>query len=82
MASQSIGIPTLPDESGHYGPYGGRFVPETLMALLEDLEAAYKAAKADPAYQEELDAPRKVEEVPLVPVRGVDFVRNQKSSVD
>ncbi|MDP6777812.1 MAG: tryptophan synthase subunit beta [Candidatus Latescibacteria bacterium] len=45
----------LPDEGGHFGPYGGRFVPETLMALLEDLEAAYREAKADAAFQDELD---------------------------
>ncbi len=46
---------TLPDAGGHFGPYGGRFVPETLMALLEDLEAAYREARADPAFQDELD---------------------------
>ena len=46
--------PALPDESGHFGVYGGRFVPETLMALLEDLEAAYRQAKEDPAFHEEL----------------------------
>jgi tryptophan synthase beta chain len=46
--------PVLPDESGHFGVYGGRFVPETLMALLEDLEAAYRQAKDDPAFHEEL----------------------------
>ncbi len=45
----------LPDAGGHFGPYGGRYVPETLMALLEDLEVAYQEAKADPAFQEELD---------------------------
>jgi tryptophan synthase beta chain len=45
---------SLPDESGHFGVYGGRFVPETLMALLEDLEAAYRQAKGDPAFHEEL----------------------------
>jgi tryptophan synthase beta chain len=47
--------PNLPDERGRYGPYGGRYVPETLMALLDDLEVAYREAKADPAFQEELD---------------------------
>ncbi|MSS69862.1 MAG: tryptophan synthase subunit beta [Candidatus Latescibacteria bacterium] len=46
--------PHLPDESGHFGVYGGRFVPETLMAILEDLEAAYRQAKEDPAFHEEL----------------------------
>lgn len=54
MATNTIEIPTLPDENGHFGPYGGQYVPETLMALLEDLEAAYKEAKADPDYQAEL----------------------------
>ncbi len=44
-----------PDASGHFGPYGGRFVPETLMAPLEELEQAYAAAQADPAFRAELD---------------------------
>ena len=43
-----------PDSSGHFGPYGGRFVPEVLMAPLEELEQAYRAASADPAFQAEL----------------------------
>jgi len=46
---------TLPDERGRFGPYGGRYVPETLMALLDDLEAAYREACDDGAFQEELD---------------------------
>ena len=45
----------LPDTSGHFGPYGGRYVPETLMALLEDLEAAYREAKEDPEFRAELE---------------------------
>ena len=44
-----------PDERGHFGIYGGRFVAETLMPLLAELEAAYSEAKADPAFQAELD---------------------------
>jgi len=44
-----------PDEAGHFGMFGGRYVAETLMPLILELEAAYKAAKADPAYQRELD---------------------------
>ncbi len=44
-----------PDERGHFGLFGGRFVAETLMPLVLSLEAAYTAAKADPAYQAELD---------------------------
>jgi tryptophan synthase beta chain len=47
--------PDLPDERGRYGAYGGRYVPETLMALLDDLEVAYREAKEDPDFQEELD---------------------------
>jgi tryptophan synthase beta chain len=43
-----------PDEHGHYGIYGGRFVAETLMPLILELERAYEAAKKDPAYAAEL----------------------------
>jgi tryptophan synthase beta chain len=46
---------TQPDSLGHWGRYGGRFVPETLMAPLEELSAAYKAARADESFQRELD---------------------------
>ena len=45
---------TLPDEMGHFGPYGGRFVPETLMGALEELEGEYRAARQDSAFQTEL----------------------------
>jgi len=44
-----------PDAEGRFGPYGGRFVPETLMPLIHELNAAYDAAKADPSFQAELD---------------------------
>ncbi len=44
-----------PDERGHFGIFGGRFVAETLMPLVLSLEEAYKAAKADPSFQSELD---------------------------
>ncbi len=44
-----------PDSLGHWGPYGGRFVPETLMAPLEELTAAYEATRADESFQRELD---------------------------
>jgi tryptophan synthase beta chain len=47
---------TQPDALGHWGRYGGRFVPETLMAPLEELTAAYEAARADETFQNELDA--------------------------
>jgi tryptophan synthase beta chain len=46
---------TGPDERGHFGIYGGRFVAETLMPLILDLERAYNEAKADPAFQTEMD---------------------------
>ena len=46
--------PKTPDAGGHFGPYGGRYVPETLMAPLEELESAYYAARQDPAFQAEL----------------------------
>jgi len=42
-------------EDGRYGPYGGRYVPETLMAPLEELEKAYQEARADRLFQAELD---------------------------
>jgi tryptophan synthase beta chain len=45
----------LPDAGGHFGPYGGRYVPETLMTALLDLEKAYADARKDPAYEQELD---------------------------
>jgi tryptophan synthase beta chain len=44
-----------PDETGHFGIYGGRFVAETLMPLVLAVEEAYAKAKADPAFQKELD---------------------------
>jgi tryptophan synthase beta chain len=44
-----------PDPGGHFGPYGGRYVPEVLMAPVEELEAAYLAAREDPGFQRELD---------------------------
>ena len=44
-----------PDAAGHFGPYGGRFVPETLMHPIEELIAAYEAAKRDPAFHRELE---------------------------
>ncbi|MBT3146143.1 tryptophan synthase subunit beta [Neptunomonas phycophila] len=45
----------LPDERGHFGPYGGRFVSETLMGALQELEALYAKLSADPAFQAEFD---------------------------
>ena len=43
-----------PDRAGRFGDYGGRYVPETLMPLVLQLEASYEAAKADPAFRAEL----------------------------
>src|ERR1700737_3342435 len=45
---------TLPGAHGHFGPYGGMFVPETLISALEDLAREYEKAKGDPAFQNEL----------------------------
>ncbi len=42
-----------PDSAGHFGPYGGRYVAETLMPLILDLDAEYRAAQADPAFDAE-----------------------------
>ena len=43
-----------PDAQGHFGPYGGRYVPETLMAPLEDVERAWRQSREDPSFQAEL----------------------------
>jgi tryptophan synthase beta chain len=45
---------SLPDSTGHFGRYGGVFVPETLMTALQELGEAYQAARVDPAFQAEL----------------------------
>ena len=45
---------TEPDAGGHFGVYGGRYVPEVLMSPLEELEIAYREAREDPAFQAEL----------------------------
>lgn len=45
----------LPDKRGHFGEYGGKFVPETLMTALDELERAYHEAKNDKKFQQELD---------------------------
>jgi tryptophan synthase beta chain len=46
----------VPDLGGHFGPYGGKFVPETLMAALEELERVYLQAKADPTFESEMQS--------------------------
>jgi tryptophan synthase beta chain len=48
-------IQTVPDAFGRFGPFGGRYVPETLMVALEELEGAWAAAWQDPAYRAELE---------------------------
>jgi len=50
----SISTANLPDAQGHFGPYGGRYVPETLMHPLQELEAEYFRAQQDPVFQREL----------------------------
>ena len=55
VQTQPNSFRTGPDEGGHFGTYGGRFVAETLMPLILDLEKAYEQAKNDPAFQKEMD---------------------------
>jgi len=50
----AIAVATVPDALGHFGPYGGRFVPETLMHPLQELEQDYSRAQGDPEFQREL----------------------------
>ena len=47
---------TLPSSSGHFGQYGGMYVPETLMTPLFELNAAYREAMGDPAYKMQLES--------------------------
>ena len=49
-------VEASPDASGHFGPYGGRYVPETLMPALFELERAYATVSCDPAFQKDLNA--------------------------
>src|SRR5437868_9001644 len=51
----AIASSTVPDTQGHFGPYGGRFVPETLMHPLQELEAEYYRSQQDPEFQRELE---------------------------
>jgi tryptophan synthase beta chain len=56
VAVEATGVATtLPDAAGHFGPYGGRFVPEALVAALDQLTQAYEAAKVDPDFQLRLE---------------------------
>jgi len=49
------GTAAVPDAAGHFGRYGGRFVPEALVAALDELDREYRAALADPTFQAEFD---------------------------
>ena len=51
----TVGRSALPDERGYFGAFGGRYVPETLMPALGELEEAYAAAREDEAFREELE---------------------------
>ncbi len=53
--SEKIDFAAFPDARGHFGRYGGRFVSETLMAALEDLEAVYGRLKDDPQFRADFD---------------------------
>jgi tryptophan synthase beta chain len=57
QASAAVAEPTAhdPDVRGHFGVYGGRFVPEALMAVIEEVTAAYEKARGDQTYLDELD---------------------------
>jgi tryptophan synthase beta chain len=48
--------PTVPDATGHFGRFGGRFVPEALIVALDQLDAEFRAAAEDPSFRAELDA--------------------------
>ncbi len=68
---------------GRYGAFGGQYVPETLMAPLEELESAYDAAKADPAFQNRLAALlRDFAGRPTPLFRGGKFVEAPRRSGD
>ncbi len=51
----AIASSTVPDDRGHFGPYGGRYVPETLMHPLQELEREYFRSQQDPEFQRELE---------------------------
>lgn len=55
MKATTTRYDTVPDARGRFGPYGGRFVPETLVPALDELEAAYLEARQDPAFQARLE---------------------------
>ena len=55
MTTQTNSFRNQPDERGHFGQFGGRYVAETLMPLVLELEQEYRRAKLDPAFQAEFD---------------------------
>src|SRR5579864_6467795 len=56
MTASAPTAPSLPDATGHFGPYGGVFVPETLIFALRQLEEEYRRANDDPKFQQEFDS--------------------------
>ena len=59
MSSHGAGVAHRPDPLGHFGAWGGRFVPEVLMAALDQLTEAFEDAVQDPSFTAELDALRR-----------------------
>src|SRR5262249_11768305 len=55
MSGQAAAPPSFPDATGHFGPYGGVFVPETLVFALQQLEGEYRKAQIDPKFQSEFE---------------------------
>ncbi|HOB76628.1 MAG TPA: tryptophan synthase subunit beta [Phycisphaerae bacterium] len=56
MSTTTLPLTDVPDSHGRFGPFGGQYVPETLMGAIRQLEEEYARAKADPAFWEELNA--------------------------
>ncbi len=56
LRTKDFAMPTLPDASGRFGPYGGRYVPETLVGALDELAVQYEKARNDPTFGQELDS--------------------------
>jgi tryptophan synthase beta chain len=54
-SATDFALPAMPDSTGHFGPFGGRYVPETLVHPLQQLEDEYWRAQQDPEFQRELD---------------------------
>jgi len=72
MSSHAAAVTHRPDQLGHFGGWGGRFVPEVLMAALDQLTEAFEDAVKDPAFNAELDALRRDyagRPTPLFPAR-------------